>query len=381
MNHPQSGTSSATSELRGYLPTLDGWRAVAILFVIVFHARDSMIRVFGTPMAWFAPWMSLWGPFGVDLFFAISGLLITSRLMAEETKLGRINLKSFYIRRAFRILPPSLTFLAAVLVLGLTGVIAFNLRSWFAALFFYVNYIQDPLWYVGHFWSLAVEEHFYAFWPALLVFVPRGRRVATGLCLCLLVLVWRLLNFKFAAIGIAMGSTYFTHQGRTDFQLDGILWGATMALAFSAISWRWPRWVLGLPFGSALLVLVLLSLHIFGHWKLAQALLLFRKIAVPLILLTTITNCRGIVERILESRILRSIGRLSYSLYLWQQLFLVWGVQLLAKVPWAQRFPINILCAFACATASYYLLEKPFIRLGHRIAARTSQTQPVQTTV
>ncbi len=366
---------STTAELRGYLPTLDGWRAVAILFVMFFHARDALILVIGAPMARLAPRMLLWGPFGVDLFFAISGLLITSRLMAEEAKFGRINLKSFYIRRVFRILPPSLVFLAVVLILGLTGVIAFRLNSWFAALFFYVNYTLDPLWYVGHFWSLAVEEHFYAFWPALLVFVPRNRRVATGVSLSLLVFFWRMMNYKVAAIGIATGSAYFTHQGRTDFQLDGILWGATMALAFSK---KWPRWVLSLPFGSALMLLVLLSLNASGNWKLLQVFLLFRKLAVPIILLTTIMNCRGIVAFVLESRVLKAIGRLSYSLYLWQQLFLVWGVQLLPRVPWAQRFPVNILCAFACAIVSYYLLEKPFIRIGHRIATSRAPGQPVQ---
>lgn len=377
MSHQVSESKSAASppsfELWGYLPSLDGWRAVAILFVIVFHARDSLIVAFGAPMVRFAPWMSLWGTFGVDIFFAISGLLITSRLLADETRFGRIDLKGFFIRRLFRILPPSLTFLAAVLILGLTGVIAFRLNSWFAALLFYINYTPDPLWYVGHFWSLAVEQHFYAFWPALMVFVPRNKRVATAISLCLLVLIWRLLNCHFAAIGIFLPSAYSSHQGRTDFQLDGILWGATTALAFSNISRRSPRTVLSLPLGSALAVLVLLSLFIFGHWKLAQALLLFRRIALPLILLATITNCRGPVALILEGRILKTIGRLSYSLYLWQQLFLVWGVQLLARVPWAQRFPTNMVCAFACAIASYYLLEKPFIRLGHRIAAAVTQ--------
>jgi len=358
-----------TSELRGYLPTLDGWRAIAILIVLFFHSRDALIRVFGAPMARLGPHMLLWGPFGVDLFFAISGLLITSRLIAEESSSGSISLKGFYIRRAFRILPPSLTYLAVIGVLGGLGIIAFRLDSWIAALFFYVNFTTEPLWYVGHFWSLAVEEHFYAFWPALLVFVKTKYRLRIALVLCLLVFFWRVVNYKYAAIGLAMGSTYFDHQGRTDFQIDGILWGAALALAYDRFSNKpWFRRLLTLPVGAVLFSIVLGSLIVSGNWKLLQALLLFRKIAIPVVLLITVLNCRGIVASVFEQTLLRKIGRLSYSLYLWQQLFLVWHIESLTHVPWVNIFPLNLLCTFTCAAISYRFLERPFIRMGHRAA-------------
>jgi peptidoglycan/LPS O-acetylase OafA/YrhL len=91
-----------TKAVRGYLPTLDGWRAIAVLCVILFHDSLHSYGVLST--AWFHEH----GSFGVDIFFGISGLLICSRLLEEEDKYGRISLRRFYVRRAFRILPPLL---------------------------------------------------------------------------------------------------------------------------------------------------------------------------------------------------------------------------------------------------------------------------------
>jgi peptidoglycan/LPS O-acetylase OafA/YrhL len=367
--------------LRGHLPSLDGWRAIAILIVIFFHSRDALIRVIGAPMAWLSPHLILAGPFGVELFFAISGLLITSRLLDEEVETGRIHLGRFYARRAFRILPASLTYLCVIAVLGTLGIIAFRFDSWIAALFFYVNFTSEPLWYVGHFWSLAVEEHFYAFWPALLIIVKPHQRFRVAVALCSLFVFWRLLNYKFAAIGIAMGSPYFQYQGRTDFQIDAILWGAVIALAYAKWSNRsWVQKFLRLDIAAALFAIAVVSLFITGNWKLIQALLIFRRLAIPVILLTTILNCRGVVKAVLEHPWLKMIGKLSYSLYLWQQLFLVWGIESLAKVAWPHLFPFNLVCVFACALASYYLIEKPLVRLGHRLTRVNRVTSPKSVT-
>src|SRR5258708_34286403 len=99
----------------GRIPTLDGWRAVAILSVIVHHATMCFYRTeaayWGTP--------ARFGAFGVDVFFGLSGLLITSLLLDERRNTGCVDLRGFYIRRAFRILPPYLLFLAAVSIAGL----------------------------------------------------------------------------------------------------------------------------------------------------------------------------------------------------------------------------------------------------------------------
>jgi hypothetical protein len=111
----------------------------------------------------------------VDIFFALSGFLITSRLIRESDQNGAISLRSFYIRRAFRILPASWTYLIVIAILCISGVMNQPVWSILACLLLCRNYFpmqkpsgEYPGLYTGHFWSLAVEEHFYLFWPFLL---------------------------------------------------------------------------------------------------------------------------------------------------------------------------------------------------------------------
>src|SRR5262249_8893736 len=100
---------------------------------------------------------------GVDVFFAVSGFLICSRLIREREKSGRTDLKAFYVRRAFRILPPFLVYLGVIAVLAAAGLIAVEGREFVASLLFVRNYIGPETghgWYTGHLWSLSVEEHY-----------------------------------------------------------------------------------------------------------------------------------------------------------------------------------------------------------------------------
>jgi len=145
-----------------YIPTLDGWRAVAILAVLVCHGLDQRQHPFAEPL----------GSAGVLLFFSISGFLITRRMLDEESQTGAVSLRKFYLRRAFRILPPALFYLAAITFLGLMGVFPFSAEPILKALFFvrnyaYFDFAMPATWYSAHFWSLSVEEHFYLIWPFL----------------------------------------------------------------------------------------------------------------------------------------------------------------------------------------------------------------------
>src|SRR5262249_22149765 len=145
-----------------HLPTVDGWRAVAILLVLAYHSSLSLnahSRLFG------------YGRMGVDLFFAISGFLITYRLITEYQSSGRIALKNFYIRRVFRILPPAFLYLSVIALLTMFGVLRVRSTGILAAVFFLTNYVNPAISdfsFVAHFWSLSVEEHFYLLWPGAL---------------------------------------------------------------------------------------------------------------------------------------------------------------------------------------------------------------------
>jgi peptidoglycan/LPS O-acetylase OafA/YrhL len=181
--------------MRGYLPTLDGWRAIAILAVIACHASGSYFYPWGSYPSDSGLWIaSLLGDKGVEIFFAISGFLICTRLLQEHHDTGRIGLKSFYLRRAFRILPPYFLYLVILASIAAAGVVQVAPIEWWSCGFFFRNYIPDlapPFsgWYTGHFWSLSIEEHFYLFWPLMLVLCGNARARSAVVALAFLVMV------------------------------------------------------------------------------------------------------------------------------------------------------------------------------------------------
>ena len=226
--------TAATSTLKGYIPTLDGWRAVAILAVMASHAGHSYSAATGRE-SFFDRIAS--GTHGVNLFFAISGLLITSRLLEEWDTSGRVSLKRFYTRRAFRILPPALLYLGVVALLGALGLLPVVWSEFVAATLFFRNYLPVILgpngagFFTSHYWSLGVEEHFYLFWPALLLLAGRKRALPVAIVIAVLVAVWRHFEaWREIMLYNAIQPTYFA---RSDTRIDSIMWGVVAALALS----------------------------------------------------------------------------------------------------------------------------------------------------
>ncbi|OQW86169.1 MAG: hypothetical protein BWK72_18625 [Rhodoferax ferrireducens] len=370
-----SATPSHAARTFGtYLPTLDGWRAVAIGLVLLAHGSESMQLVFNSDWLAHSATFKKLGLLGVQLFFGLSGFLITSKLIEEESRRGQVSLRAFYIRRAFRILPASVFFLAVVGLLALNGVLDVSLGRWLSTLLFAANYTQaEHSWYLGHFWSLAVEEHFYFLWPAafLLLKISR-RRVAVVVVMALLIAVWRALDFRFQI----SGSSPAVFWGRTDIQADGILWGVLTALLYgdAVFKKRLQQWYAH-PLGWPVLLAALLLIEALpsGNWKLDFALISLKAMLIPLLILGTVVQDKRLTSRLLESTPLRMVGRLSYSLYLWQQLFLVWNDERVAGLAWVQVFPYNLITVFVCASLSLLLIENPLIALGHRLAQKQTK--------
>lgn len=355
-----------------YIPTLDGWRAIAILLVIVGHAMDdilSLLQVFG--MSVDPGGMRYVGIHGVLIFFGLSGFLITHKLQVDEQRHGRISLWAFYVRRTFRILPATLFFLSAVGLLALAGILDISVGRWLSSLLFAANYsTADYSWYLGHFWSLAVEEHFYLLWPVMFLWLGVvRRRLAWAVGMACAVAVWRAIDFKFQLTG----SSAAIFMGRTDIRVDHILWGVVIALAYADSFWR-PRLQSLLADGrvTALLLLSLAGLLFVYHvdWKLKFVLLSIEGILVPLAIMSSYLNHQGSIARFLETPALRLIGRLSFSLYLWQQLFFVWtDARVPALEPW-QTYPLNVVAVCVCAALSFWLIEEPAIAFGRKVLAR-----------
>jgi peptidoglycan/LPS O-acetylase OafA/YrhL len=346
----------------GYLPTLDGWRAVAIAGVLVDHATSGFI-----PHGGFLSYLRT-GANGVSLFFAISGFLICSRLLEEQQLCGRISLKGFYIRRACRILPAALTYLAGLAILLLLGWVTVAPIEWWSCILFFRNYLPPgairPGWggCTIHFWSLAVEEHFYVLWPALLAFCGRVRARSVAIALALCVATWRWWDFHHQLVNRYLPGLLF--PSRTDVRLDALLLGCLAALVvaeprsrewlsrrFTAPAW----WALVLTYA---LTQVVARRHDYG---------LHESFLLAAVVAGTVLRPGSFVGRILENSAMRWVGRLSYSLYLWQQLFLVTGGR--GPLSILERFPWNFISLLIVAALSYQFIERPMIRMGHRLAA------------
>jgi peptidoglycan/LPS O-acetylase OafA/YrhL len=341
------------SRTAGYLPTLDGWRTISIVSVMLCHDRLHQAGPLSTG------WFYLHGQLGVDVFFAISGLLICSRLLNEEQAKGRIGLRNFYVRRAFRILPPAAFFLATLLVLKYTTHLQVGMAEVVASMFFVRNYTSFFIhfqtiypFYTSHFWSLAIEEHFYLILPALLIFAHKKWRIPALFALAVLVGLHRMSH----------GSWTSMH---TDMRIDALIVPAMIALLIrrASVRDRFARWLRYWPVLAALLFVPVT----FSLMPRATGLLIAW--LTPLLILGTMLRPQSWFSRFLELPAMRYVGRLSYSLYLWQQLFFIAhygaGVRGLGAL---QSWPFCVAMTAACALCSYYFVEQPFIGLGHRLA-------------
>jgi peptidoglycan/LPS O-acetylase OafA/YrhL len=360
-----------------YYPTLDGWRAVAIAGVTTAHAAFAVFRPGGPHPNDLAFAATRYGALGVDLFFGISGFLICSRLVREFEDTGALDLRRFYIRRAFRILPPYLFTLLAVSIIAAVGLIPLSPQEFWTSLLFVRNYVPAPTeqsgWYTAHFWSLSTEEHFYLLWPLLLVLWTPARAVRYVVFLACGVALWRAVEFRMALLsGVLPAVPFYT---RTDIRIDALLWGCFVALLLRDPLRRArcrqlltpATWVVAVALYVAC---VATALPFAMAWE---------AMLVPVILVGTVLRPEMAIARLLETRVFRWIGRLSYSLYLWQTPFFTPSSAMAPLGP-LQSFPLNVIGVVGLAVLSYYAIERPMIRVGRRLTTRREE-QPVAATL
>ncbi|SHJ56985.1 Peptidoglycan/LPS O-acetylase OafA/YrhL, contains acyltransferase and SGNH-hydrolase domains [Malonomonas rubra DSM 5091] len=335
------------------IPSLDGIRCIAVVFVLLSHTRGTV--GFYYPQ-FIAPLFGL-GNLGVRIFFVLSGYLITTLLLLEREKYGQISLKKFYMRRTIRIFPALYFYVFCIFIADYLGWLDLTALDFIYSITYTVNYYFDSSWQVGHLWSLAVEEQFYLLWPLTLLLLgnKRGLLFACGVILVvpvIRVLTWQFMPSQFPGIG----ATFHTvcDALATGCVLAGIryYWGTPSLWGRSVGGWLVP-----------LLVILVFFLNYFrGSISLSYPIgytLLNICIALLIEWATRLKN--GISYSILNSKIFVYIGTLSYSLYLWQQPFLNRKSDLIYN-----SFPLNILLVFVAALVSYYLVEKPILSLRSR---------------
>jgi peptidoglycan/LPS O-acetylase OafA/YrhL len=312
------------------IPTLDGWRAIAILMVLVAHFRPLGSRNLEV------------GTQGVGIFFVLSGYLITTNLFREWKTAGKIDLRAFYIRRFFRLMPAAWIMLLFVSAFGVT-----DLKELVSCVFFWRNYLFHPRTLVtSHFWSLSIEEQFYLVWPAsvLLLGPVRARNVA-GVAACGFAL-WRFLT-PVSYIGA------HNAWGWTQFHADALLVGCFFALTPVP---RMPRRIFWLS-----LVILAICVHAFPSIPpFGESILIGWMVD---------TTAQGEYPW-LDWRPLAQIGVVSYSIYLWQTPF--------TGVPHGTPLTLvgTLLGLAATSALSFYCIERPTRRIGAAISGSQSSPPP-----
>jgi peptidoglycan/LPS O-acetylase OafA/YrhL len=315
--------------------------------VTAFHASQSVWS--DRPDILF---FTQFGALGVDVFFALSGLLITKLLLEEHDRTGDIDLRAFYVRRCFRVVLPCYLYMAFLYASSLVQ----NHLELASGFLFFRNYLsEDYSFYTIHLWSLAVEEHFYLLWPPILVLATakRGREVA--MWLSVVCGLWRIVSAEF----LPSVASFATAQFRTDYRLDTLLWGCVAAFILHESYDHLKRLLTPLVWAGILVAYLLCLLFYSPLTRLWMPML------IPLLIAGTVTHSGWKLSRILELLPMRWVGQVSYSLYLWQLVFLVTT----SHSPfWWQHFPVNLFLAFLVATLSYYFVESPLRRFGRRVS-------------
>jgi peptidoglycan/LPS O-acetylase OafA/YrhL len=341
---------------------LDGWRAISVLLVIFAHFVSSRytdaFAQHGFRSA--ASKILTSGALGPKIFFVISGFVICRLLIMEEQRYGSVSLKGFYYRRAFRILPPLLTYIAAVALLIATGMIV---ETWqtlpYALAFLYDIKLSPWTWFVVHTWSLSVEEQFYLIFPAAWILTParmRSRVVAGVFLLCTaleLIFFYPPLNgllqpacwVSFA--GIALGVWMAIHEQRVR-QVAARVPGIVIAGICVLLLYR--------PIGRFNL----------NPWEEQHFYDIVAPAGIGLTLMYSLERGKWL-RAVLCSKPMQAIGVTSYGVYLWQQLF---TGPLDRYTPRGMAVAYMLPLLLVIVPASYFFLEKPAMRLGRALSQR-----------
>ena len=345
-HHARGAGQVAPVSALPYNPALDGLRGVAILLVMLSHAHAPLFD----------------GAFyGVDLFFVLSGYLITTLLLQELQRNGRLDYWRFYRRRLWRLTPALALFLLAYCVFApmlwpeLRDIYSDALLSLLYLADYGIAFFDNPGTLL-HMWSLSVEEHFYLAWPPLLVilarFVPRGRLWQATLGLLALAWAWRVL-------WVLQGQQFYEVFFRFDTRATGLLAGSLLA----ALLLERPAWFEALrrQLTHFMWLVLAVPLLMAQAWDDMNTLLWGMTVVecAAAVLLLAVLRRDGAVYEMLSARVLVVLGKLSYGIYLWHYPVVRY---LRADLPWPAVVALTLAISTALAALSYYTVERWALR-------------------
>lgn len=342
-----TGKTASSVFNQAFFPSLNGLRAVSIVFVVL----DHLTLVYHLPFTFL---ISL-GPLGVDIFFVISGFLITTLCIKELLSTGNLSLQRFYVRRFLRVIPVAYLYILVIFIIDRCLGLHLSGITYLSAVLLLVNFSyfgqMHGSWLLGHYWSLSLEEQFYLLFPvmiklniklflALLLFV-----VAVTPAILFLQVQFGILNNNVLA-GLIRYSTKF----------QGMAVGCLCSILLFKGWLNFGRWkpVLGLV--SVTLMFCFKYTTVFG---LQNSLFnLTTSVSIAIVLTIVIEPSDTIFFKFLNLKGMNFIGQISYSVYIWQQLFIYNNSQFLPS-----RLGVNLLFLIAVPLLSYFYYEKPLLNL------------------
>lgn len=356
---PTPVVSPAIVRFRGivtqsHLPALDGLRAVAVFTVLVGHANFQL---------------HVPADLGVSAFFVLSGFLITRLLLRERERTGEVSIRRFYLRRTMRIFPAYYAFVLISYALDVRAGQRWSPTLLANTLTYTVNYFNafnhHPTTSVAHAWSLSVEEQFYLLWPiAFFILAARGRRaLVRGVVLAALVAVaWR----SWLILGAKVDVSYVYNAFDTRF--DNLAVGCLLALTidFDGVADVATKYASRSWFPLLTLTLLLASRLLLPHAYHYSIGFTIDALLVAVLIAQLLQLYPSRLWSWLEWRSIRYLGAISYPIYLYHQ----WGFSFGNRVPAGHliAFAASVAATIALATGSYYVIERPFLKLKARYA-------------
>jgi peptidoglycan/LPS O-acetylase OafA/YrhL len=353
MSLKYSAIKSVQLPALGYIPALDGLRAIAVILVMLTHANFQL----GDN-----------GILGVDMFFALSGFLITTLLLEENDRKLGISLKGFYVRRALRLFPALYTLLIVIFVYALYVKNEIEQKEIIQEVISSGLYLSNISWkwgwankglLLGHTWSLAVEEQFYLIWPCFLILALhfKSLRLLTLALICFIITCWILkLSGNLSTLWSAL-----LHESIFIGCLAAILrWQGKL-------SFNIPDYLI---FGSLLLIVIV------GIFPFPWYLDLYKQGGRSLLALVTVFiivglagQPSGFTNKLLSQPLLVGIGKISYAIYLWHVPVFHW-FKWHSTLPPSMSFILKFILTFLLAGLSWILVEKKATQFGRTISKR-----------